>query len=328
MNKISFALAILLLLLPSCAPCDTYTDPPWIFGMHDIGGEKIAEEQGKRIWVLMTEAIGRSPEDKTGPDYQSLTDAGHGVICRINLGYHPTGTIPAPEHYADFAARCANFVRAAKGKCHIWMIGNEMDLESEWPNGQEITPQDYAGCFLMCRKAIRSIPGHEKDWVIPGALTGYGQRAIPWFKEMMKLIGKECDGFALHCYAQGHDPEKIFSDEKCSKGYYLSFRIYRDFMDAIPRDMRDLPVFITETDGHWQDKNNGWIKNACKEIDDWNRSGRQKIRAVCIYRWLTYDSFGISNKPNVIQDWREAMTNDYRWTATDRRSIEPKPADK
>ena len=38
------------------------------------------------------------------------------------------------------------------------------------------------------------------------------------------------------------------------------FRAYIDMMDAIPDAMRDLPVYITETDQDvpWLDANNGW----------------------------------------------------------------------
>jgi hypothetical protein len=34
---------------------------------------------------------------------------------------------------------------------------------------------------------------------------------------------------------------------------------------------------------------------------------------VCLYRWPQIDPYYIEGKWNTIQDWREAMRNDYRW---------------
>jgi hypothetical protein len=100
--------------------------------------------------------------------------------------------------------------------------------------------------------------------------------------------------------------------------YYYHFLTYRDQMNAIPPEFRDLPVYITEINGGtnpdgalWPDDvNNGWIKNAYEEINTWNQdAGHQLIRAVLLYRW----SKAIDGKPNVQQDFREAVARDYRW---------------
>ena len=308
--------AFLFVAAGTAAPA--YVDPPWIFGMHDEGGEYVAVGKGKLIWTVKTEALGHDRNNHTGPDYRSLTSAGHGVLARLNNGYNPVGTIPAPQYYDDFAIRCGNFVEAALGDCHIWIIGNEMNFDSEWPNGQEITPALYAQCFKKCRDNIKSRPGHANDWVIPGAVGTYGGLpCIQFFTDMLSQIvalGSTPDGFAIHCYTNGFNADLIFSEAKDANGIYVNFRMYRDFMNAIPANLRGLPAFITETDATeaWWNSNIHWVANACQEINDWNHSGHQVIRSVCLYRWCC-DYWNIYNKPSLIGDWRDTMGNNYRW---------------
>jgi|GEM_PF-1426658 len=314
--KLRFLL-VLPALIFACAEAFA-ADPPWIFGMHDQGGESAAAEKVKQIWVVKTESIWHNPTDTGGPDYSDLTNAGHGVLCRLNNGYNPDGTIPQSQYYDDFAKRCGNFVAAARGACHIWIIGNEMNINAEWPNGVEITPALYAQCFKKCRDNIRSRPGHQNDWVIPGAIAPLGADAVQWFTSMLSEIaalGSAPDGFAIHCYSWGWDASYIFSDEKNADGTYKRFRQYRDYMNAIPAGMRNLPAFITETDPAttWWHQNIGWVCNAYQEINNWNHTpGNQLIRSLCLYRWMG-DQWEIYDNPYIVGDWKNAMSNDYRW---------------
>ena len=88
---------------------------PSIFGIHDHepdpGGylDRLSSSVGCG-WVTATVAIGHNPTDTSSADFSSLANRGHTVICRINNGYYPNGTIPATANYDNFAARCANFV--------------------------------------------------------------------------------------------------------------------------------------------------------------------------------------------------------------------------
>ena len=72
---------------------------------------------------------------RAAADYSRWADQGFGIIARLNNGYEPNGTIPLSSRYADFAQRCANFVRNSRG-CHIWIIGNEMNFAVERPGVQ------------------------------------------------------------------------------------------------------------------------------------------------------------------------------------------------
>jgi len=109
---------------------------------------------------------------------------------------------------------------------------------------------------------------------------------------------------------------------------YYHFRVYRNYLAQIPSHLRLLPVFITESnmDQGWPNINNGWIKNAYREIHNWNHTpGSQIIYSLCLYRWPPLDPYYIQGKENTIQDWREAMLNDYRWDTL--FEIEPVPGD-
>ncbi len=278
--------------------------PPYIFGMHDRGGEHLMLGKNRPGWVLVTEAVGADPNNHSGSNYTDLTHHDLGVIVRLNNGYGTAGTIPHSSEYDNFARRCGNFVQASPG-CRIWVIGNEMNLANErpgGPDGQKITPQRYAECFDKCRSQIHARPGHESDQVVVGAVgpwnveTAYpGNQSGDWVQYMidiLELLGPKVDGIALHTYTHGQEPHLVFSDIKMNPPFdnrHWHFRAYRDFMAAIPADLRNRPVYLTETDqyGAWRDANTGWVRNAYKEINDWNQvSSNQPIQALILYRWI------------------------------------------
>ena len=196
--------------------------------------------------------------------------------------------------------------------------------------GEILTPTLYARCYRLCRNAIRSLPGHEDDQVLVAGpapwnnqTTYRGNERGDWVRylaDVLEQLGSEgCDGMALHVYAHGSSPRTITSDAKMNPPFedrYYNFRVYRDFLGAVPPTMRQLPVFITETDqvDAWLNDNTGWVQKAYAEIDDWNRiPGSQIIHALALYRWPRYDRWYIDGKQGVVADWQAAMTHDYRW---------------
>ncbi len=110
-------------------------DSELIFGIHEPGGEQTMLNAGRPGWVVFSEAIGHDPEDKTGIDFTKFSQRGLGIICRLNNGYEPNGTIPHSSQYEPFARRVANFVATSQG-CKIWVIGNEMNYAVERPGIQ------------------------------------------------------------------------------------------------------------------------------------------------------------------------------------------------
>jgi LysM repeat protein len=315
-------------------------ESPYIFGIHDRGGEHLMAEKEKKGWILITEQIGRNPYDQSGKYYLDLTDSGYGVIVRLNHGYHDgagsyPGTIPeqdaSEQNYQDFAVRCGNFVEQSTG-CHIWIIGNEMNHENEWPGGPEgqpITPERYAECFRRCRQEIHNRPGHEDDQVVVGAVAPWHDRMkysenergdwVKYLADILALVKSHCDGIALHTYTHGPDKDLITSKARMEQPFedrYYEFRAYREFLAAIPPSLRGLPVYITETDQFvpWAPRNTGWVQAAFAEIDEWNQEPtHQKIRCLLLYRWQRYDRWAFRDILEVQDDFRAALDNDYRW---------------
>ena len=320
-------------------------ESPYLYGLHDEGGEHLMLEMGTPGWVLVTEAIGFNPENKRGKDYTHLSRQGLSVMVRLNAGYGGIGTLPFEQYYKSFARRCANFVEASAG-AHIWIIGNEPNHPIEWPGanwdwntaqpispqdiGEKITPDRYARAYLLARDAIHQVPGHEQDLVLTAAVAPWNALCtypgnprgdwITYFRHMLRHIGADnCDGITLHTYTHGSDPNLIDAETRMQPPFQwrrYEFRAYQDFMAVIPWDMQHLPVYITEADQNepWANENNGWVKRAYGEIDYWNRRHPfRPIRALVLYRWSKSDQWYIDGKQGVIEDFRESMVYHYRW---------------
>src|SRR3954470_13775362 len=114
-------LCSLFLLWPLLA---TVAESPYLYGIHDHSPDPteylthITNATGAGGWITATVAVGANPADSSGTDFTALANTRHTIICRINYGYYPDGTIPVPTQYDNFAARCSNFVAHSPG-CHI-----------------------------------------------------------------------------------------------------------------------------------------------------------------------------------------------------------------
>lgn len=316
--------------------------PSYIFGMHDPGAESLFTAAGKPGWIVVTVKV--NPPDSNG-DFSALAAAGFGVIVRLNNGYNSDGTIPFSSQYDTFAAQCASFVRGSRGAT-IWIIGNEPNIAIERPGnndgqgGEVITPTLYAFCFSKCRTLIRNLPGHTGDWVVPAApapwnnQTSYPGNAngdwVQYFQDTLAAClqaGAPPDAIALHTYTHGSNAGLITSNDMMGAPFqnrHYQFRAYQDFMNAVPLNLRQQPVFITETQAAdptwWQNNNTGWIQAAYAEINAWNAvTTAQPIQALCLFRWQTGNAqWSISDKPALIADFRMALQNNYRvrWRPT------------
>jgi hypothetical protein len=246
-------------------------ESPYIYGMHDRGGEHLLLVDGQaRGWVLVTEEIRADPHNRSSSNYSDLAERGYGVIVRLNHAYGSDGTIPLPNKYRDFAERAANFVAHSSG-AHIWIIGNEMNLEREQPRqpgtnrAEPITPRLYVTCYRMCRNAIHRLPGHRDDQVligaigpwngetpypadpegeypanrIPGAPGGYPYHGffgdyVKYLRDILVAIGPHnCDGIAIHAYTHGHNPKLVFSDQKMGPPFDQYNYHFRTYRDQM-----------------------------------------------------------------------------------------------
>ena len=202
-----------------------------------------------------------------------------------------------------------------------------------------ITPQLYANCYSMCRQAIHGLEGHENNQVLVGAVAPWNTQTvypgnpngdwIKYFQDILLQCGASgCDGVTLHTFTHGANPTLILDNSRLPDfpQHHCHFQAYRDFMHAIPVNMRHLPVYVTETDqgGPWENVNRGWIQSAYAEIDRWNRQNAQKIQAMVLYRWPQLDRWHIKGKGGVIEDFRAALRHDYRWNVEAEQS-RPEP---
>ncbi len=196
--------------------------------------------------------------------------------------------------------------------------------------GEVITPQLYADCFAQCRTAIRQMAGHERDHVLVAAVAPWhddtryaGNEWGDWvlyFRDVLVALGAGgCDGFALHCHTHHADPRLIGSSATLGApfaGRHYEFRVYRDFLDAVPQAMRGLPAFITEANQSvaWPERNTGWVRTAYDEIAGWNRAaGGPVIRALILHRWSGAQAQRIEDKTGTVEDFRLALRGDHRW---------------
>lgn len=294
-----------------------------LYAIHDFdpAWAALVRSAGKTAWCVSTHELGDDPNDPSGHDFGGRAAYSITSLARLNYSHHGHGTIPLPNRYNEFAARCANFVAASPG-CNLWIIGNEPNLGGERPNGIAITPEQYARAFLLCRDAIKRVSSQHQ--VIVAAIAPYNIDSGPWITywrqvlEWLEMLDG-ADGLALHCYGRGANPASIASEDKMEdsrvSAYYNGFRAYRDFLDAVPVSMRGLPVYITETDQNepWIDANTGWVQAAYAEIDHHNSTpGTQPIKFLALYRWYKHDRWEFSSKQGVIDDFRMALAQGYK----------------
>jgi hypothetical protein len=276
----------------------------------------------------MTFGIGDNPDDRGGHDFRELASYGITPIARLNYSHHGQGTVSLPHRYPKFAERCRNFVAASQGCAH-WVIGNEPNIIVERPQGQVITPEQYARCFGVVQTAIKSVSVNHQ--VLNAAVAPYNVDSGSWiayWMEMLSWLEKYGipDGLNLHTYSRGAGPGSITSENKMDAPYqdlYNGFRAYRDFLAKVQAKMRHLPVYITETDQNvaWEDRNDGWVRAAYTEVDEWNKKpGTQKIYCLALYRWYEDDQWKFQKKRGVVDDFIHTLNS------TDFRIIKIDPA--
>jgi hypothetical protein len=317
-------LSLILSILPAAAYGQTAPvgESPYIFGLHEPGGETLFEQARATGWIVFTEALGT---ERPPNDYSAWAQKGHGVIVRLNYGYPPIGTLPCAASDEAYRAMILNFIGTSKGG-HIWIIGNEMNLPEDWSScpvespvaPEPITVERYASFFSLTRSAIKALPGHEQDQVIPGAVSwappGADAANLDYNKRLIAALGAVggADGIAIHNYTQGNDPSVFSCAAKGLPGKKSGgFQAYRDRINDFPPWAKSLPVYITESRPRpWDNVNSGWVQNAYCEINEWNKTaGNPKIKALVLFRWNPRQQNDISKMPNVQEDLRQALDN-------------------
>ncbi|MBI4670512.1 MAG: hypothetical protein HY741_02430 [Chloroflexi bacterium] len=307
--------------------------PQSIYGIHDVEGANFLQQNNCSGWLVHSVKVWSD----ASPDYTPLVNAGLRVLVRLNNGYGSEGTIPPPSGYDAFAQKCAEWVAQTRG-AQLFILGNEMNISAERPNDGNgnslpILPSDYASCFLKCRAAIQAKPGFANANLIPGATGPYNIETnyatnptgdwIKYFQDVLAALQNQCDGIAIHCYSRGQNPGDVTNTDKFPAPYQNNFRgflAYQNFMQAIPAAMRQLPVYLTETQPlindapNWLDDDTGWVRAVYTEINRWNSiSSNQPIQALAMFRWLNTDPhWCFSTKPNVLNDFRAAIAQNFK----------------
>ncbi len=316
----------------------------YIYGIHDPGGEGLMGNN--KGWIVFTRAIGSNPNDFSGENFSNYSNAGYGVIVRMNNGYGSSGTLPVESQYGNWAQRAANYVAASSG-VDYWIVANETNLPREWPGnvdgnpatGEPITSARYINAYNQTWTAVKNVapsaklmPAPNGVWAPPFPAQGIEEFDNYFVNVLNGISASRIDGVAIHAYTHGCDPSLVTSSQKMGPPYtdiHYHFRVYQDQMNRIPSSLNTRPVYITECDQNvecasggnpqqtWLNQNNGWTKAIYGEINSWNQTHTQKIRCVAMFRWEQATegqyTFSFQNLGGVHQDFQEAVAFGYTW---------------
>jgi len=305
----------------------------FLYGFHEPPPTGVLRQGG---WILHLVEVGTSREPHPGINLSNWK--GYGNIVRLQHAWGSgAGTFPVGRMWMEYIKRVRSCAENSP-EAHIWQAGNEPNHPNEWPDHKPITAENSAWWYSRIRDTIHEVQGHENDQVLlppvaPWCVVKGVRDWIPYFKQMIYNVEGDIDGFAIHAYSRGWDPASITSETRMDPPYNQyrnGFRVYRDWIGAIPRDHWDKPIYLTETNQYneWEDKNTGWVKEMYREIDDWNRGTGPEILCALLYRWPNYDQWGIDGKWNVVDDFRGAWAKGYLspgWAPEPEPPIEPEP---
>lgn len=294
----------------------------FLIGVHDYDDKwaSVVKTGGRSGWCVHTEAVGFDPSDCSGKDY---SHTGLTNIVRLNNAYHPSGTIPTQNYYAEFAQRCANFV--VNSKAIEWVvIGNEIAHYHEWPTDQPISLTTYLDCYRQCYKAIKAVAPHVK--LAPQAVAPWNTStpdAPDWIlqlRHMLLALDGMVDWICLHAYTRGYAPGSFTTGGRMSPPWqhlYSGWETLYQFMAVIPDHMHHLPVMVTEANGNapWSQYQAGWVQALYQQIEQWNaKPGNQQIICAALFRWAPHDSqWDMSQCSQVLDDLRAAVEKGYQW---------------
>ena len=283
-----------------------------IYGMH----ESCPTSLMPKGMVLHLAETGDSSDPHPGID---LSGEFRSRMIRLQWRWGSNGGCYPPESDKDafnrFVARCGSCAANTPDN-HIWVAGNEPNHSQEGLH----FPQYTAKCYEAIRTSIKAQPGHGNDIILFPAIAPWNiEIGVDWIEYFVLAISlcDEIDGFAIHTYSRGPDPMSIIADTYMNPPYdhlHNGFQTYRDWMAAIPVRYKNTPVYITETNQNepWLNENNGWVQMAYAEINAWNQSSKQPIRALLLYRWPRFDAYFIDSKNGVHADFLAAQAHQYQ----------------
>ena len=292
-----------LLFLTSIVQAQT-TDSQYLYGIHwygktdsiSVGQHTDVEDMtgDKGIWVLEITLVDASqantwdlPSYYVGHSQKVTQGKGHSLIYRIQPNWSRNVPLSSdPYTLTTYANDCNSAANTLKDYCHIWQIGNEVNLTSEnnhWDGSSynvswQPTPAQYAETYIACRDKIHEVTPNTSPAtqivlmqpVSPGSASGvrfmdgneFLWRQIDAVSDKSKI-----DGFALHSYAEPGGSNYGVD------GFWDSIREQLMIIDQF--GLGDRPIFITEFNKDMPNQTEAEIgakfcHRAFTEMNNWN----------------------------------------------------------
>lgn len=275
-------------------------DAQWLYGIHwygDPNGSSVeAMTGGKGIWSL--EIVETNSDVWWGAEwqrdnrFQQMVARGHTIIVRIERNWGET--VPYPEHLAQYLVDVQSAAAVLADVCHIWQIGNEMNLYGEW-GGNQLTPAVYVDMFKQIRAAIKAVPSSLGEQTVLLGPVSPGE-VVPGVRhtDSNEYLGQMCDlltaddldGLAVHAYAAPWN-DAATSRLELQAGYLSQLAV----IDT--KGFADQPVHMTEWNRRVDPINDyneaqsaQFLHGAFVDLQEWNQTtGAHPVSSAC---WFIY----------------------------------------
>ena len=296
---------VIIFCLLSTLLASTVTDSSYLYGIHWYGktdaispGQRTDVEDmtgDKGVWVLEITHVDATvapawdqPAYYVGHSQKVTQDKGHSMIFRVQPYW--SRNVPHssdPYNLTSYSDDCKAAANTLKDYCHIWQIGNEVNILGEnkhWDGGGyntdwEPTPAQYADTYIACRDHIHEIIPNTApptqivlmQPVSPGSVYP-GVRFMDGNEFLWRMIDavpvpdkSKIDGFGVHGYAGG--------SSYGLEDYWDSIREQLMIIDQL--GLGDRPVYITEWNKHMPDLANAesgakFLHRAYTLMYNWN----------------------------------------------------------
>lgn len=300
------ALCAAAFLLPFTGSAQA-ADPTYIYGIHWYGdpasGDAEAMSGNRKLWDLETVMLYDSGADLAaqGAKFQQVVNKGHTIIIRVQPNWGQ-GIPSSPAARAQYVTDIGNAAQTAANYCHIWQIGNELNLAGEY-GGAHLDPTDYANFYKQVRAAIKVVSSPlGPQMVLVQPVSPGGPAGDRWMDGTQyldticaNLGADDCDGFALHGYGAGDVAGSVAS-------FHGNYTQQLDTIDR--RGLAAKPAYITEfnrqtnptTDAAQEAISAQFSIQAFQDLQNWNAGAyNHKVACACWFvypndpgQWATY----------------------------------------
>lgn len=326
--KTSVCLGLAPLLAVCCLPGEGRAeDAPWLYGIHWYGridSDDVEQMTGGKGVYVLDQVLTHTGDGGGGNNWDSaeakrqpwstLVSRGHTLIARIHPNWGRAVPEPGDEYSLDrFAADCEDAARTLRDVCHIWQLGNEMNLYLEYQ--EKALPADwYVTVYHAVRDAIHRVksPLGPQIVLVGPVSPGPVIEDVRWMHGsdylaamLQHLEPDRTDGFALHSYGgQVPLPEAL-----------------REFRDGLTEQIAlidgagyaDRPLYLTEWNRSSQDDESlaisaRFLHENFAWLHEWNQTpGNHNIIGAC---WFIYPKASEWNIYSILASKRPGGTAD------------------